>query len=177
VQLLLEDGQLPKTRLTQAEQRIIPAQAQTVIAAAILRHLHAVITTGKTQDPVVATHGTRHTPQVFGKISGTTWSAVVRLCTGCIDSATVSGNYSDTIWGGPTNGSNPLCQEDGSLFAMPGQGAASLVTADSAVPGEAPNAAAPAGRWRPPPQSGRCGCLLGMDGFDFRSAAGASLWR
>jgi hypothetical protein len=34
-------------------------QAQTVIAAAILRHLHAVITTGRAWDPVIATHGTR----------------------------------------------------------------------------------------------------------------------
>jgi transposase len=36
-----------------------PTQAQTVIAAAILRHLHAVITTGQTWDPAIATHGTR----------------------------------------------------------------------------------------------------------------------
>jgi hypothetical protein len=31
-----------------------------VIAAAILRHLHAVITTGQTWDPAIATHGTRN---------------------------------------------------------------------------------------------------------------------
>jgi hypothetical protein len=31
-----------------------------VIAAAILRHLHAVITTGQRWDPIVATHGTKH---------------------------------------------------------------------------------------------------------------------
>jgi hypothetical protein len=30
-----------------------------VIAAAILRHLHAVITTGRAWDPVIAAHGTR----------------------------------------------------------------------------------------------------------------------
>jgi transposase len=36
-----------------------PTQAQTVIAAAILRHLHAVITTGQAWDPEIATHGTR----------------------------------------------------------------------------------------------------------------------
>ena len=30
-----------------------------MIAAAILRHLHAVITTGQTWDPAIATHGTR----------------------------------------------------------------------------------------------------------------------
>ncbi len=32
--------------------------AQTVIAAAILRHMHAVITSGVAWDPVIATHGT-----------------------------------------------------------------------------------------------------------------------
>ena len=31
-----------------------------MIAAAILRHLHAVITTGPAWDPDIATHGTRH---------------------------------------------------------------------------------------------------------------------
>jgi transposase len=40
--------------------KLTPTQAQTAIAAAILRHLHAVITTGRAWDPVVATHGTRH---------------------------------------------------------------------------------------------------------------------
>ncbi len=40
--------------------KLTPTQAQTAIAAAILRHLHAVITTGQVWDPVVATHGTRH---------------------------------------------------------------------------------------------------------------------
>ena len=40
--------------------KLRPTQAQTVIAAAILRHLHAVITTGQTWDPVLATHGTRN---------------------------------------------------------------------------------------------------------------------
>jgi transposase len=42
--------------------KLTPTQAQTVIAAAILRHLHAVITTGQAWDPVIATHGTRHHP-------------------------------------------------------------------------------------------------------------------
>ena len=37
-----------------------PTQAQTVIAAAILRHLHAVITTGRAWDPEIATHGKHH---------------------------------------------------------------------------------------------------------------------
>ena len=31
-----------------------------MIAAAILRHLHAVITTGQAWDPAIATHGTQH---------------------------------------------------------------------------------------------------------------------
>lgn len=39
--------------------RLTPTQAQTVIAAAILRQLHAIITTGQAWDPVTATHGTR----------------------------------------------------------------------------------------------------------------------
>jgi transposase len=37
--------------------KLRPTQAQTVIAAAILRHLHAVITTGQAWDPVIATLG------------------------------------------------------------------------------------------------------------------------
>jgi transposase len=41
------------------ENKLTPTQAQTVIAAAILRHLHAVITTGRAWDPAAATHGTR----------------------------------------------------------------------------------------------------------------------
>ena len=40
--------------------RLRPTQAQTVLAAAILRHLHAVITTGQTWDPAIATHGNRN---------------------------------------------------------------------------------------------------------------------
>jgi ketosteroid isomerase-like protein len=46
--------------LTNREKNKLKAtQAQTVIAAAILRHLHAVITTGQRWDPLIATHGTR----------------------------------------------------------------------------------------------------------------------
>jgi len=44
---------------TRERNRLTPTQAQTVIAAAILRHLHAVITTGTAWDPVIATHGTQ----------------------------------------------------------------------------------------------------------------------
>jgi transposase len=40
--------------------KLTRTQAQTAIAAAIQRHLHAVITTGRAWDPVVATHETRH---------------------------------------------------------------------------------------------------------------------
>ena len=39
--------------------KLTPTQAQTVIAAAILRHLHAVITTGQRWDPLIASHGRR----------------------------------------------------------------------------------------------------------------------
>jgi transposase len=44
---------------TREHNKLKPTQAQTVIAAAILRHLHAVITTGQAWDPTIATHGTR----------------------------------------------------------------------------------------------------------------------
>ena len=40
--------------------KLTPTQAQAVIAAAILRQLHAVITTGRRWDPAIATHGTKH---------------------------------------------------------------------------------------------------------------------
>jgi hypothetical protein len=43
--------------------KLRPNQAQIVIAAAILRHLHAVITTRQTWDPAIATHGRRRTLQ------------------------------------------------------------------------------------------------------------------
>jgi transposase len=42
---------------TREHNKLKPTQAQTVIAAAILRHLHAVITTGRAWDPEIATHG------------------------------------------------------------------------------------------------------------------------
>jgi transposase len=44
---------------TRETNKLTPTQAQTVIAAAILRHLYAVITTGRAWDPVIATNGTR----------------------------------------------------------------------------------------------------------------------
>jgi transposase len=44
---------------TRETNKLTPTQAQTVIAAAILRHLHAIITTGQRWDPMIATHGTR----------------------------------------------------------------------------------------------------------------------
>ncbi len=48
------------THLTTREQnKLTVTQAQAVIAAAILRQLHAVITTGNRWNPVVAIHGTK----------------------------------------------------------------------------------------------------------------------
>ena len=48
------------------DNKLTPTQAQTVIAAAILRHLHAVVTTGQAWDPAIVTHGTQqHAPQVL----------------------------------------------------------------------------------------------------------------
>ncbi len=44
--------------------RFSPTQAQAVIAAAILRHLHAIITTGQRWDPHIATHGIHATKPI-----------------------------------------------------------------------------------------------------------------
>ena len=47
--------------LTGREQnKLRPAQAQAAAAAAILRQLYAVITSGQARNPVIATHGKRH---------------------------------------------------------------------------------------------------------------------
>jgi transposase len=45
--------------ISREQNKLTPTQAQTIIAAAILRQLHAVITTGQAWDPVTAAHGTR----------------------------------------------------------------------------------------------------------------------
>jgi transposase len=47
---------------TRESNRFKPTQAQAVIAAAILRHLHAVITTGRAWDADIATHGVKRQP-------------------------------------------------------------------------------------------------------------------
>ena len=44
---------------TREHNKLKSTQAQTVIAAAILRHLHAVVTTGQAWDPDIATRGIR----------------------------------------------------------------------------------------------------------------------
>jgi transposase len=44
---------------TREQNKLKPTQAQTVIAAAILRHLHAVVTTGQAWDPQIAAGGTK----------------------------------------------------------------------------------------------------------------------
>ncbi len=44
---------------TRDSNKLKPTQAQTVLAATILRHLHAVITTGQAWNPAIATHGTK----------------------------------------------------------------------------------------------------------------------
>ena len=44
---------------TRETNKLKPTQAQTVLAGAILRQLHAVIVTGQAWDPDIATHGTR----------------------------------------------------------------------------------------------------------------------
>jgi transposase len=45
---------------TRENNKLTPTQAQTVLAAALLRQLHAVICTSKAWDPHIATHGIRH---------------------------------------------------------------------------------------------------------------------
>ena len=45
--------------------KLTPTQAQTVMAAAILRQLHAVITTGRAWDPATATRGTRRASEAL----------------------------------------------------------------------------------------------------------------
>jgi transposase len=53
------------THLTKREQnKLTVTQAQAVIAAAILRQLHAVITTGQRWDPVIASHGAQHNTRI-----------------------------------------------------------------------------------------------------------------
>lgn len=47
-----------------AARRLTVPQAQAVIAATILRHLYAVITTGQAWDPTIAAHGSEHARQV-----------------------------------------------------------------------------------------------------------------
>jgi hypothetical protein len=46
---------------TRQHNKLTVTQAQAVIAAAVQRHLHAVVTTGRRWDPVIATRGTRGT--------------------------------------------------------------------------------------------------------------------
>jgi hypothetical protein len=43
--------------------KLKPTQAQTVMGSAVLRQLHAVVTTGKAWDPDIAPHGTKHRGQ------------------------------------------------------------------------------------------------------------------
>ena len=53
------------THLTTREtNKLTTTQAQAAIAAAILRHLYAVITSGQRWDPEIATHGTRRPTEV-----------------------------------------------------------------------------------------------------------------
>ena len=44
---------------TRAEHPLRPTQAQAAVAAALLRQLHAIVTTGQVWNPAIATHGTR----------------------------------------------------------------------------------------------------------------------
>ena len=54
---------------TRETNKLKPTQAQTILAGAILRQLHAVITTGQAWDPGIATHGTRRTPTTLAEVA------------------------------------------------------------------------------------------------------------
>ena len=49
--------------------KLTPTQAQTVIAAAILRHLHAVVTTGQAWDPQIAAGGIKTDERHPGRLT------------------------------------------------------------------------------------------------------------
>ena len=71
VWVCLQNNRLYATRyryLTSRESnRLKPTQAQTIVAAAILRQLYAVITTGQPWDPDIAAHGSRR-PAIIGGV-------------------------------------------------------------------------------------------------------------
>ncbi len=54
---------------TRETNKLKPTQAQTVLAGAILRQLHAVITTGRAWDPEIATHGTRRPRTTLARVA------------------------------------------------------------------------------------------------------------
>ncbi len=54
---------------TREINKLKPTQAQTVLAGAILRQLHAVVRTGQAWDPEIATHGTRRKPTTLGEVA------------------------------------------------------------------------------------------------------------
>ncbi len=49
-----------------AENKLSPTQAQAAVAAALLRQLHAVVTSGRRWDPEIATRGTRRRASLAG---------------------------------------------------------------------------------------------------------------
>jgi transposase len=53
---------------TRETNRLKPTQAQTAIAAAILRQLYAVITSGEAWNPEIATYGTRNKPKTISAV-------------------------------------------------------------------------------------------------------------
>ena len=47
---------------TREQHPLKPTQAQAAVAAALLRQLYAIVTTGLVWDPAIAIHGTRRVP-------------------------------------------------------------------------------------------------------------------
>jgi transposase len=54
---------------TRETNKLKPTQAQTVLAGAILRQLHAVITTGRAWDPDIAAHGAQGRPTTLTEVA------------------------------------------------------------------------------------------------------------
>ena len=69
---------------TREHNKLKPTQAQTVVAAAILRQLHAVVTTGQAWDPDIAAHGDPGKPATVaaGRLSLTTSGGVTQAGSG-----------------------------------------------------------------------------------------------
>ena len=67
---------------TREHNKLTPTQAQTVIAAAILRHLHAVVTTGQAWDPQIASRRHQDEQRHAGRLTIDHREAALKLTVG-----------------------------------------------------------------------------------------------